>query len=46
MKALMALMSLSERLDEFEEWFEELDRDSGEELRWELDDLHHRSVGI
>ena len=31
-----------ERLDEFEEWIDELDRGSGEELKWELDDLHHR----
>tara|TARA_R110002051_G_scaffold315610_1_gene394128 strand:+ start:1134 stop:1574 length:441 start_codon:yes stop_codon:yes gene_type:complete len=31
-----------ERLEELEEWLDELDRDSGEELRWELDDIHHR----
>lgn len=38
-----AYVLLTERLDEVEEWIEELDRDSGEELRWELDDLSHRS---
>ena len=37
---------LTERLDEFEEWIEELDRDSGEELRWELDDIHHRQFAF
>ena len=37
-----AYVLLAERLDEVEEWIEELDRDSGEELKWELDDLHHR----
>ena len=38
-----AYVLLAERLDEVEEWIEELDRDSGEELKWELDDLNHRS---
>jgi DNA repair exonuclease SbcCD ATPase subunit len=38
-----AYVLLTERLDEVEEWIDELDRDSGEELRWELDDLNHRS---
>jgi hypothetical protein len=36
---------LGERIDGVEEWLAELvesDRDSGEELRWELDELHHR----
>jgi len=28
---------------ELEEWIDELDRDNGEEFRWEIDDLHHRS---
>ena len=34
---------LVSRITELEEWIDELDRDNGEELRWELDDLHHRS---
>ena len=34
---------LVSRITELEDWIEELDRDNGEELRWELDDLHHRS---
>lgn len=34
---------LEDRIDELEVWIDELDRDRGEELRWELDDLHHRS---
>ena len=36
-------VELTSRIVELEEWIEELDRDNGEELRWELDDLHHRS---
>jgi len=34
---------LVSRIVELEEWIDELDRENGEELRWELDDLHHRS---
>ena len=34
---------LMSRIVELEDWSDELDRDNGEELRWELDDLHHRS---
>tara|TARA_B100000902_G_scaffold352319_1_gene362899 strand:+ start:71 stop:511 length:441 start_codon:yes stop_codon:yes gene_type:complete len=34
---------IDERVETLEEWIEELDRDNGEELRWEIDDLHHRS---
>ena len=34
---------LVSRVVKLEEWIDELDRDNGEELRWELDDLHHRS---
>ena len=34
------------RISELEEWIDELDRDNGEELRWELDDLHHRSYAF
>jgi transcriptional regulator with XRE-family HTH domain len=34
---------LVSRITELEEWIDELDRDNGEELRWEIDDLHHRS---
>ena len=37
---------LVSRIVELEEWIDELDRDSGEELRWELDDLHHRSYAF
>ena len=36
-------VELTSRIVELEDWIEELDRDNGEELRWELDDLHHRS---
>ena len=36
-------VELTSRIVELEAWIEELDRDNGEELRWELDDLHHRS---
>ena len=34
------------RLTYIETWIEELDRDSGEEFRWEIDDLHHRSFSL
>ena len=34
---------LVSRVVELEEWIDELDRENGEELRWEIDDLHHRS---
>ena len=34
---------LVSRIAELEDWIDELDRDNGEELRWEIDDLHHRS---
>ena len=37
---------LVSRIVELEEWIDELDRDNGEELRWELDDLHHRSYAF
>ena len=36
-------VELTSRIVELEEWIEELDRDNGEELRWDLDDLHLRS---
>ncbi|MAT62483.1 MAG: hypothetical protein CL881_01650 [Dehalococcoidia bacterium] len=34
------------RLSYIETWIDELDRDSGEEFRWEIDDLHHRSFSL
>lgn len=34
------------RLTDIETWVEDLDRDSGEEFRWEIDDLHHRSFSL
>ena len=34
---------LVSRIVELEVWHDEFDRDSGEEFRWELDDLHHRA---
>jgi len=37
---------LVSRITELEEWIDELDRDNGEELRWEIDDLHHRSYAF
>ena len=37
---------LTSRVVELEEWIDELDRDNGEELRWELDDLNHRSYAL
>tara|TARA_B100001996_G_scaffold132393_1_gene100716 strand:+ start:1131 stop:1574 length:444 start_codon:yes stop_codon:yes gene_type:complete len=37
---------IDERIETLEEWIDELDRDSGEELRWEIDDLHHRSYAL
>jgi len=33
---------LLSRIAELEVWHDEFDRDSGEEFRWEIDDLHHR----
>ena len=36
-------VELTSRIVELEEWIEELDRDNGEEFRWEIDDLHHRA---
>lgn len=36
-------VELTSRIVELEEWIDELDRENGEELRWEIDDLHHRS---
>ena len=35
-----------DRLDALEEWHDELDRNDGEELRWEIDDLNHRSYAF
>ncbi|MAT63219.1 MAG: hypothetical protein CL881_05420 [Dehalococcoidia bacterium] len=40
------LDEIDERLAYIETWIEELDRDSGEEFRWEIDDLHHRSFSL
>ena len=40
------LAEIDERLGYIETWIEELDRDSGEEFRWEIDDLHHRSFSL
>ncbi|MAU65057.1 MAG: hypothetical protein CL882_03450 [Dehalococcoidia bacterium] len=40
------LNEIDERLGYIETWIEELDRDSGEEFRWEIDDLHHRSFSL
>ena len=37
---------LMSRIVELEEWHDDLDRNDGEELRWELDDLHHRSYAF
>ena len=37
---------LVSRITELENWIDELDRDNGEELRWEIDDLHHRSYAF
>ena len=34
------------RVAELENWIDELDRENGEELRWEIDDLHHRSYAL
>jgi len=36
-----AYVELTERLEKVEQFIDELDRDSGEELRYELDDIHH-----
>lgn len=40
------LNEIDERLGYIETWIDELDRDSGEEFRWEIDDLHHRSFSL
>ena len=37
---------LVSRIVELEEWIDELDRDNGEEFRWEIDDLHPRSWAV
>jgi|TARA_R110000764_G_scaffold39398_1_gene87962 hypothetical protein len=37
---------LMSRIVELEEWHDDLDRNDGEELRWELDDLNHRSYAL
>jgi len=37
---------LMSRVVELEEWHDDLDRNDGEELRWELDDLNHRSYAF
>jgi len=37
---------LVSRVVELEEWHDDLDRNNGEELRWELDDLNHRSYAF
>jgi hypothetical protein len=34
-------VELTERLEEVEQFLDELDRESGEQLRYELDDIHH-----
>jgi hypothetical protein len=34
-------VELTERLEEVEQFIDELDRDSGEEIRNELDDMHY-----
>ena len=36
-------VELTSRIVELEAWHDELDRDNGEEFRWEIEDLHHRS---
>ena len=38
--------TLVSRIVELEEWHDDLDRNDGEELRWELDDLNHRSYAL
>tara|TARA_B000000609_G_C24182362_1_gene360082 strand:+ start:1212 stop:1655 length:444 start_codon:yes stop_codon:yes gene_type:complete len=40
------LDEIDQRLENLETWIDELDRDSGEEFRWEIDDLHHRSFSL
>ena len=37
---------LMSRIVELEEWHDDLDRDNGEEFRWEIEDLHHRSYAF
>ena len=40
------LDEIDQRLENLETWIDELDRDSGEEFRLEIDDLHHRSFSL
>ena len=37
---------LMSRIAELEEWHDDLDRGNGEEFRWEIEDLHHRSYAF
>ena len=37
---------LVSRIVELEEWHDDLDRGNGEEFRWEIEDLHHRSYAF
>ena len=37
---------IDERIEVIETWIDELDRENGEEFRWEIDDLHHRSYAL
>ncbi len=37
---------IDERIEGIETWIDELDRENGEEFRWEIDDLHHRSYAL
>ena len=37
---------LMSRIVELEEWHDDLDRGNGEEFRWEIEDLHHRSYAF
>ena len=37
---------LMSRIAELEERHDELDRNNGEEFRWEIEDLHHRSYAF
>tara|TARA_B110000014_G_scaffold202576_1_gene152460 strand:- start:291 stop:734 length:444 start_codon:yes stop_codon:yes gene_type:complete len=43
---MKGLDEIDKRLETLEIWLDELDRDNGEELRWEIDDLHHRSYAF
>ena len=40
------LDELDERIETLETFIDEIDRERGEEIRWELDDLHHRSYAF